>query len=94
MLAHPDVIGRPSVRIDGPLKVSGAARYAADFMLPDMLHAVPVCATIAHGRITGLDAEAAEAMPGVHVVIHHGNRPPLALSRRQRHDRRGPSTAG
>ncbi|OZI55978.1 xanthine dehydrogenase family protein molybdopterin-binding subunit [Bordetella genomosp. 4] len=77
MLAHPDVIGRPSVRIDGPLKVSGAARYAADFMLPDMLHAVPVCATIAHGRITRLDAEAAEAMPGVHVVIHHGNRPPL-----------------
>ncbi|CAM3971639.1 Xanthine dehydrogenase yagR molybdenum binding subunit [Bordetella tumbae] len=77
MFAHPDAIGQPSVRIDGPLKVSGTARYAADFMLPDMLYAVPVCATIAHGRVAGLDAQAVEIMPGVHAVIHHGNRPPL-----------------
>lgn len=76
-LAHPDAIGRPSARVDGPLKVSGAARYAADFMPPGMLHAVPVCATIAHGRVTGIDTEAATSMPGVHVVLHHGNRPAL-----------------
>ena len=74
---HPDAIGQPSTRIDGPAKVSGAARYTADFMLPGMLYAVPVCATIAHGRITGLDAEAARAMPGVHAVLHRGNRPSL-----------------
>jgi len=77
-LAHPEAIGRPSPRIDGPAKVSGVARYTADFMLPGMLHAVPVCATIAHGRITSLDIEAARAMPGVHAVLHRGNRPPLA----------------
>ncbi|MBO1113184.1 xanthine dehydrogenase family protein molybdopterin-binding subunit [Bordetella petrii] len=77
-LAHPDAIGQPSPRIDGPAKVSGAARYTADFMLPGMLHAVPVCATIAHGRIASLDIEAARAMPGVHAVLHRGNRPPLA----------------
>ncbi|HYG45306.1 MAG TPA: xanthine dehydrogenase family protein molybdopterin-binding subunit [Bordetella sp.] len=76
-LIHPDAIGQPYARIDGPAKVSGAAGYAADFMLPGMLYAVPVCATIAHGRITGLDAEAAQAMPGVQAVLHQGNRPPL-----------------
>ncbi|MBV7483745.1 xanthine dehydrogenase family protein molybdopterin-binding subunit [Bordetella sp. BOR01] len=76
-LSHPDAIGQPYARIDGPAKVSGAAGYAADFMLPGMLYAVPVCATIAHGRITGLDTEAAQAMPGVHTVLHQGNRPPL-----------------
>lgn len=76
-LAHPDAIGQPYTRIDGPAKVSGTARYTADFMLPDMLHAVPVCATIAHGRITRLDTEVAQAMPGVHIVLHQGNRPAL-----------------
>ena len=76
-LIHPDAIGQPYARIDGPAKVSGAAGYAADFMLPGMLYAVPVCATIAHGRISGLDAEAAQAMPGVQAVLHQGNRPPL-----------------
>lgn len=76
-LAHPDAIGQPYTRIDGPAKVSGTARYTADFMLPDMLHAVPVCATIAHGRITQLETEVAETMPGVHIVLHQGNRPAL-----------------
>src|SRR5690606_2314134 len=75
--AHPDAIGQPYARIDGPAKVSGTARYTADFMLPGMLYAVPVCAAIAHGRITGRDTDAAAAMPGVHTVLHQGNRPPL-----------------
>jgi len=74
---HPEAIGRSYARIEGPLKVSGAARYAADFAFPDMLYAVPVCATIAHGRIAALHAQDAAAMPGVHEVIHHGNRLPL-----------------
>jgi len=76
-LNHPDAIGGAYPRIDGPLKVSGAACYAADFMLPGMLHAVPVCSTIANGRIAALHVEAAQAMPGVRTVIHQGNRPPL-----------------
>lgn len=76
-IAHPEAIGQPLPRIDGPLKVSGAARYTADFMLPGMLYAVPVCSTVANGRILALEAEAALAMPGVRTVLHHGNRPPL-----------------
>ena len=42
-------------RVDGPLKVSGAAKYSSDYNLPGMLYAVPVCATIASGKITKLD---------------------------------------
>jgi xanthine dehydrogenase YagR molybdenum-binding subunit len=60
-------------RIDGPLKVSGHAMYASDHNLPGMLYAVPVCATIASGTITSIDASRAEAMPGVKAVYHRTN---------------------
>jgi len=45
------IIGGDFTRIDGPFKVSGAATYTSDFNFPGMLYAVPVCATIAKGRI-------------------------------------------
>lgn len=76
-LAHPDAIGAPRTRIDGPLKVTGWARYTADFALPGMLYGVPVCSTIASGRVMALDPSVAQAMPGVRAVLHRGNRPPL-----------------
>jgi xanthine dehydrogenase YagR molybdenum-binding subunit len=60
-------------RVDGPLKVSGAAKYSSDYNLPGMLYAVPVCSTIGSGKITKLDASRAEGMPGVKAVYHHGN---------------------
>jgi xanthine dehydrogenase YagR molybdenum-binding subunit len=66
-------IGRPTPRVDGPLKVSGKAQYASDFHFPGMLYAVPVEATIANGRLTGLDTAAAEKMPGVRAILHRGN---------------------
>lgn len=71
------IIGAALPRIDGPLKTSGTALYASDFNLPRMVYAVPVCAQIAHGRIRNLDASAAEKMPGVLLVLHHGNIDPL-----------------
>jgi len=40
-------IGRAATRIEGPAKVSGAAKYAADHYPPNLLHAVTVCSTIA-----------------------------------------------
>jgi len=61
-------VGRETVRVDGPLKVSGAARYTSDFHFPDMLYAVPVGATIASGTVAAIDTKAAEAMPGVRKV--------------------------
>ncbi|VXC98319.1 Oxidoreductase [Burkholderia sp. 8Y] len=67
------VIGRPQSRIDGPLKVCGRATYTSDVDLPGMLYAVPVCSTVASGRITSLEFAAAEALPGVKLVLHRGN---------------------
>jgi xanthine dehydrogenase YagR molybdenum-binding subunit len=71
------IIGSPIDRVDGPLKTTGTARYAADWNQPNMAYAVPVCATIAKGKITSLDASAAEKMPGVVLVLHHGNVPKI-----------------
>src|SRR5579863_465126 len=71
------IIGRPTPRIDGPLKTSGTAQYAADFHFEGMAHAMPVVAAVASGRIRALDTSAAEKMPGVLLVLHHGNIGPL-----------------
>lgn len=60
-------------RVDGPLKVTGAAMYSSDYHLPGMLYAVPVCATIASGSIASLDTSRAESMPGVKAVYHRAN---------------------
>jgi xanthine dehydrogenase YagR molybdenum-binding subunit len=71
------IIGNPTPRIDGPLKTTGGAEYAADFHFDRVAHAVPVCGSIASGRIAGLDISGAEKMPGVLLVLHHGNIGPL-----------------
>lgn len=63
-----DIIGAALPRIEGPLKVSGHARYTADHHFPDMLVAVPVCATIAVGTVRHIDCSAARAMPGVQAI--------------------------
>jgi len=65
------ILGKPVPRIDGPLKVSGLAPYAYERRDggPGTLVGYPVLATIAHGRITGMDSAAAEAAPGVVAVL-------------------------
>lgn len=71
-------IGKPLDRVDGRLKVTGAARYAAEFPLKNMAHAVLVQSAIAKGRITNIDTSAAQKSPGVLAVITHLNAPKLA----------------
>ncbi len=66
-------IGRPIDRVDGRLKVTGQARYAAEFPQPRLVHAVLHQSTIAQGRITKLDVSAAEKSPGVLLVMTHEN---------------------
>ncbi|MGI8438035.1 MAG: xanthine dehydrogenase family protein molybdopterin-binding subunit [Chthoniobacterales bacterium] len=66
-------IGVKTPRVDGPLKVSGGAKYASDFHFPGTLYAVPVEATIANGRLTKLESATAEKMPGVRAIFHRGN---------------------
>src|SRR5688572_358969 len=71
--AQLSVIGKAQPRVDGPLKVSGAAMYASDFHFPGMLYAVPVEASIASGKVTKLDTTVAEKMPGVRAIFHREN---------------------
>src|SRR5213596_3150935 len=72
---HPPAspIGRGTPRVDGPQKVTGTAKYTSDFHFPGLLHAVPVEATIANGRVVKLDTAAAEKMPGVRAIFHRAN---------------------
>jgi xanthine dehydrogenase YagR molybdenum-binding subunit len=66
-------IGQPLSRKDGVAKVTGAARYAADFVEAGMAWAQLVTSTVAKGRIAEVETSAAEAMPGVHLVMTHRN---------------------
>jgi xanthine dehydrogenase YagR molybdenum-binding subunit len=71
------IIGASLPRIDGPRKTTGTASYASDYHFPRLVYAVPVCSTIASGKIRSLDTTAAEKLPGVLLVLHHGNIGPL-----------------
>ncbi|CAM3298900.1 xanthine dehydrogenase family protein molybdopterin-binding subunit [Kibdelosporangium persicum] len=55
-------------RLDGPLKVTGGAKYGADNLLPGMVHGYVVVSTTAHGEITAMDVTAAKGAPGVIAV--------------------------
>lgn len=70
-------IGASPRRIDGRLKVTGAALYTADRSMPGMLHAYGVYSTVASGRITDIDVADARRVPGVVDILHHGNFPRL-----------------
>ena len=77
-LRHGSNIGQPLTRRDGILKVTGAARYAADNHPPGMLYAVLAVSSIARGRVAFLDVAAAKAHPGVVEVMTPANKPALA----------------
>lgn len=85
------IIGRPMSRVDGALKVTGQARYAAEHSAPGLLYALAVQATIARGRLVALDTTAAEAFPGVVKVYTHENRPRLARFDRRWKDEVAPA---
>jgi xanthine dehydrogenase YagR molybdenum-binding subunit len=71
-------MGTPMDRLDGRAKVTGTARYAHERPVADPVHLHPVQATVAVGRVTGVDTAAAEAVPGVLAVLTHRNAPRLA----------------
>src|SRR6204780_4911795 len=82
---HPDplmhhkhgLIGASISRIDGPLKVSGKAQFCAEFPMERLTYAALKYSRIARGRIVEIDARAAEAAPGVVLVMTHRNAPKL-----------------
>ncbi|MGA0598359.1 xanthine dehydrogenase family protein molybdopterin-binding subunit [Enterovirga sp. CN4-39] len=73
-------IGTATSRVDGAAKVTGAAKYAAEFAATGVAHASVVTSTVTKGRIVRVDASAAMALPGVIEVLTHENRPPMAES--------------
>src|SRR5258708_28371597 len=78
-IRHGSNIGQPMTRREGVLKVTGAARYAADNHPSGMLHAVIAVSSVARGRVASLDIDAAKAHPGVVEVMTPANVPPLAI---------------
>ncbi|MBV9784861.1 MAG: xanthine dehydrogenase family protein molybdopterin-binding subunit [Acidisphaera sp.] len=71
------LIGAPVSRLDGPQKVAGQARFAAEFAMKDLTYAALHYSTIAKGRIVEIDTAAAKAAPGVALVMTHRNAPRL-----------------
>jgi xanthine dehydrogenase YagR molybdenum-binding subunit len=68
-LLEPRAVGRDTVRRDGADKVRGTAVYAYETPVPNPAYCHPVQATIARGRVTGIDTAAADALEGVLAVL-------------------------
>jgi xanthine dehydrogenase YagR molybdenum-binding subunit len=73
-------IGTDTSRVDGRPKVTGAAKYAAEFNTAGLAHASVVTSTIAKGRIALIDASEALSVAGVIDVLTHQNRPSMAAA--------------
>ncbi len=72
------VMGTSVRRVEGPDKVTGTARYAADQPVDTPLYLHPVQATVARGRITTIDTTTALALPGVVGILTPDDAPRLA----------------
>ena len=69
-------------RVDGKAKVTGSAKYAAEYDFPNLAYGIIAGSTIANGTIMAMDTKKAEQAPGVLAVITHLNlqKPPGYLS--------------
>ena len=74
-MAKTNILGPARNRVDGPLKVTGQAKYAVEFEIPRCVHAWPVVSNLAKATITAMDTKAAESVPGVLKVLTHQNAP-------------------
>jgi xanthine dehydrogenase YagR molybdenum-binding subunit len=73
-------LGKPTSRVDGIAKVTGVAKYAAEYNVPDVAHGVVVSSAIARGRIKRIEVTDALAVEGVLDVFTHEHRPRLPSS--------------
>src|SRR3954453_16879062 len=64
-----ELLDTPEYRVEGPLKVTGAARYTADVRMPGLLHMAYTRSPLPHARIVSIDTTAARAVPGVHAIL-------------------------
>ncbi len=70
-------IGDPVIRVDGRLKVTGGAKYAAEAAVPNAAYGVMLTSNIANGIIQRMDTAAAQRAPGVLGVMTPANAPKL-----------------
>ena len=70
-------IGDPIIRLDGPAKVTGKAKYAAEFAVPNIAYAVMITSTIPSGKIVSMGTTEAQRAPGVLAVMTPANSPQL-----------------
>jgi xanthine dehydrogenase YagR molybdenum-binding subunit len=84
-------IGTSTSRVDGFAKVTGAAKYAAEFNVPGLAYGSVVTSTIANGRIARIDRSAALRVKGVLDVLTHENRPPMADNDQAYNDETAPA---
>ena len=68
-MAEYSVIGKRVPRVDAPEKLTGQAKYAADYSLPGMLWCKVLRSPYAHARILTINTSRAERLPGVKAVI-------------------------
>lgn len=73
-------IGTPTSRVDGHAKVTGKAKYAADFNVPGLVYGAVATSSIAKGRIARIDTSSALKTKGVLKILTHENRPDVAES--------------
>jgi len=79
-------IGAPRPRLEGPAKVTGAERYAADYTPPGTLWGKALRSPHPHARIVRIDTSAAAALPGVAAVLTAADLPPDTRVGRQLRD--------
>ncbi len=68
-------VGKPVTRVDAEVKVTGEARFTAEFRVPDLVYGALVYSAIAKGKSTKIDTSRAKAVTGVLEVITHHNMP-------------------
>jgi xanthine dehydrogenase YagR molybdenum-binding subunit len=70
-----NTIGQPLARVDGRVKVIGAAKYAAEFQRPKFAYGVLIQSTIANGRVVKIDLSASQSASGVLGILTRENAP-------------------
>jgi xanthine dehydrogenase YagR molybdenum-binding subunit len=73
----PRYIGKEMSRVDGVAKVTGRAKYAAEFQVPNLAYGFIVLGSVAKGSIKSIETREAERAPGVVRVFTHLNAPKL-----------------
>ena len=87
-----EYLGKPTSRVDGPAKVTGEAKYAAEFAVPNLAYGYIVSSGAARGTIKSINAAEVEKVPGVLKVFTHENAPKTASLDRSHRDQIAPNS--